>query len=272
MSAPAIVFLHANGFPGPTYRALFEIWRAAGYEVGVPERLGHDPRFPVTSNWPHVRDEVLAFVDAQLPDRRVNFVGHSLGGYLSLLAASRRPGLAATITLLDSPVVGGWRARSVQAMKFTGLMGRLSPGRVSRLRRHQWPDAEGALRHYAAKPVFARWRPDVLRDYVSAGTEPDPAGGVRLRFRREVETRLYDTLPHHLDRLMQRHPTRCPVAFIGGTRSAEVRQAGMEATRRLTHARIEWVEGTHLFPMERPEATAEAVLRAITAMSTPEAR
>ena len=84
-----------------------------------------------------------------------------------------------------------------------------------------------------------------------------------LGFRREIETRIYNTLPHHLGTLLRRHPLRCPVAFIGGTQSAEMRQAGMAATARAgARAAFSWIEGTHLFPMERPDETAaELVLQ-----------
>jgi pimeloyl-ACP methyl ester carboxylesterase len=267
----SIVFSHANGFPAGTYRVLFEAWRAAGWQVLAVEKLGHDPRYPVTSNWPRLRDQLLDFVHAQSPARPLHLVGHSLGGYLSLIAACRAPALAASVVLLDSPLLGGWRAHSVHMAKLTGLMQRISPSRVSRTRRWQWPSAADALRHYAAKHVFARWDERVLRDYIASGTEADPdsatPGAVRLAFRREVETRLYDTLPHHLDRLLRRHPPRCPVAFIGGTQSAEVRQAGLEATKRVTHGRLQWIEGSHLYPMERPDETAAAVLGQIGAAS-----
>jgi hypothetical protein len=33
--------------------------------------------------------------------------------------------------------------------------------------------------------------------------------------------------------------------------------------RALTHGRIEWIDGSHLFPMEKPAETAAAVLRAL---------
>ena len=261
----AIVFSHANGFPAGTYRLLFEAWRVAGYDVAAPEKFGHDPDYPVTSNWPHLRDQLIHFIERHADGQAVHLVGHSLGGYLSLLVACKRPALVRSVVLLDSPVVAGWRAHSLRVAKLTGLMKRVSPGRVSRTRRWQWPSADETLRHYAAKHVFARWDERALRDYIACGTEPDPdsaaPGGVRLAFRREVETRLYNTLPHQLGALLRAHPPRCPVSFIGGTQSVEVRQVGLAATRALTLGRLAWIEGSHLFPMERPEETAAAVLR-----------
>lgn len=263
-----LVFSHANGFPAGTYRRLFQRWQAAGWRVLALERFGHDPAYPVTSNWPHLRDQLIALVDSQVQrGGPVFLVGHSLGGYLSLLAACRRPNLAQGVVLIDSPVVAGWRAHGVQVAKATGLIKRVSPGRVSSRRRHQWPSAEEALRHFASKSLFARWQPEVLQDYVRAGTEPDPEqGGVRLAFDRAVETRLYNTLPHHFGALLKRHPPACPVHYLGGTRSAEGRQVGMAMTRALTQGRIGWIEGTHLYPMERPDETAQAVLDVMAGM------
>jgi pimeloyl-ACP methyl ester carboxylesterase len=217
----------------------------------------------VQSNWRPSRDELIAFVQRADGGRPVQLVGHSLGGYLSLLAACRRPNLVAGVVLLDSPILAGWRAHSVRMMKAARLIGHVSPGRVSRRRRHHWPDADALRQHFAAKRAFARWDPSVLDDYLRCGFEPSPEGGLQLAFRRDVETRFYNTLPHHLGLLLQRHPPRCPVAFIGGTQSAELRQVGLEATRRLVHDRFVWIEGTHLYPMERPDETADTVLALI---------
>lgn len=267
-----IVFGHANGFPAGTYRILFEAWRAAGWRVVAPERLGHDPAFPVRSNWSPTRDELIGFIQREAPGERVHLVGHSLGGILSFLAACKRPEIAASVVLIDSPIIGGWRAHGLKVFKATGLVRRVSPGKVSQTRRWQWRSREDAHRHFSSKSVFARWDPQVLADYLAAGLEPDPGqpeapAGVRLSFRREIETRFYNTLPHHFEGLLRRHPPRCPVHFIGGTRSAEMRQAGMQATRRLVKDRLTMIEGTHLFPMERPAETAAAVLAAIEAVA-----
>jgi pimeloyl-ACP methyl ester carboxylesterase len=267
MIQPTLCFSHANGFPAGTYRVLFEAWQSAGWRVIALPRIGHDPAYPVTPNWPHLREELAHFIETQAPGQRVHLVGHSLGGFLSLMLACRRPDLADQVVMLDSPIVAGWRSHSVAMARSLGLFKRISGGRISARRRFQWPDRESAYQHYAAKTAFARWDERVLRDYIASGTEPDAAGAgpqaVCLAFRREVETRIYDTLPARLGALLHRHPPQGPLHFIAGTQSVELRQAGMAATRALVRERLSWIAGTHLFPMERPEETAAAVLRCL---------
>lgn len=265
--SPTIVFSHANGFPSGTYRVLFEAWRAAGFTVHAIEKFGHDPRFPVTNNWPHLRDQLIEFIrhDTSGP---VFLVGHSLGGYLSLMAASRRPDLALGVVLLDSPLLSGWKARALQVMKVAGVGERFTPAKVSSRRRDHWPSSAAAFEHFAAKPAFARWAPGVLKDYIKCGTEPQGKGR-GLAFDRAIETAIYTSLPHHLARVLRSHPLQCPLAFVRGSESAEVKQVGMSATTRLTHGRVSSIAGSHLFPLEHPTDTAAEVLRWIGLMQTP---
>lgn len=266
MSTKTIVFTHANGFPAGCYRTLFETWRAAGWRVHALPMVGHDPAYPVTSNWPHLRDELIHFIEDEVSaEGPVILAGHSLGGIISLLVACRRPELAAGLLMIDSPVVSGWRAHSVQVMKTMRLMHKVSPGKISSQRRHQWPSREAVQEHFAAKHKFARWDPRVLADYVASGFV-EREGHTELAFRREVETKIYDTLPHNLDRILARHGPKCPVGFIAGTRSEELRQAGVAASKALARRHFAWMEGTHLFPFEKPDDTAALVLQMLDAL------
>ncbi|WP_334133910.1 alpha/beta hydrolase [Tepidimonas sp.] len=275
-SRPCIVFSHANSFPAGTYGVLFDALRQRGYTVKALERFGHDPRYPVTSNWPHLVRQLADFVSAHVQphDTPLFLVGHSLGGFLSLMCAAQHPALANQavqgVVMLDSPVLGGWKARALAAAKHTRLIGALSPGQVSRKRRNRWASADEALAHFRHKRAFARWDPRVLVDYIAHGTHDEitPSGVQRvLTFDRDVETAIYNTLPHNLDRLLRRHPLRCPVAFIGGTQSEEMRRVGLHMTHKLCgrtpSPRLQFLDGTHLFPMEHPEATADAIDRAL---------
>lgn len=274
-----IIFSHANSFPASTYGVLFKSLRARGFSVRAPEMFGHDPRYPVTSNWPHLVQQLADFAAPEIERHGQGawLVGHSLGGFLSLMCAARHPQLGGQrvqgVLLIDSPVLGGWRARALELAKRTQLVGSISPGKISRKRRNAWPDAQAAWDHFAHKRAFMRWDPQVLRDYIDCGThdESTPQGMRRvLAFDRDVETAIYNTLPHNLDRLLRRHPLACPVAFIGGSASLEMKQVGMAMTRKLVGPdhpeRLRMIEGSHLFPMERPQETAAAIETALKAM------
>ncbi len=258
-----IVFSHANSFPAGTYRRLFEIWRQAGHEVHAIEKYGHDPAYPVTNNWPHLRDQLIHFVESKAAGRPAYFVGHSLGGFLSVLAASHRPDLARGVVMLDSPIIDGKLALALAFAKATGLGERFSPAKISQRRRQHWPSGEAALAHFAAKPAFAEWDAQVLRDYIDAGIEtaaPPHPPGQTLAFTRDTESAIYRHLPHTLPRQLRQHPLQCPAAFIAGRQSEEVQQVGLRLTERITQGRIQWTEGTHLFPFEHPQETAMNVL------------
>ena len=254
-----IVFSHGNSFPASTYGVMLDNLRQRGFEVAAIEKFGHDPQYPVTNNWPHLVQQLADFARAQQADGTPAFlVGHSLGGILSLMCAARHPELARGVVLIDSPVIGGWRATTLGLAKRTPLIGSLSPGRISQKRRNHWPSAEAALESFQHKKAFTKWDPQVLRDYIAHGTHDE--GGQRvLSFEREVETAIYNSLPHKLDSLLKRHPLKCPAAFIGGTHSAEMRQAGMELTQQVVKGRVMMLDGSHLIPMEKPLATAAAI-------------
>ncbi len=262
-----IVFSHANGFPAGTYRQLFDVWRSAGHGVHAIDRLGHDARHPVTSNWPHLRDELISFIEATAGGPAW-LVGHSLGGILNIIAAAERPDLVEGVVLLDSPLIAGWRAHTLRWAKATGLVQRVSPGRIARTRRNSWPTQAAVREHFQRKAVFAKWAPRVLDDYVAAGFVKRGHQWV-LAFDRDVEANIYDTLPHHVAPLLARKPLRCPVAFIGGRQSTEARQAGVAATKRLVGDLFAWTSGTHLFPMEHPKDAAQLVLQMIRRMASP---
>ena len=260
---PHVLFSHGNSFPGGTYRKMLDDLKARGFDVLAIDRYGHDPRYPVSNNWTHLVEQLADTARRwQKQGKPAFLVGHSLGGMLSMMCAARHPELARGVVLIDSPMIGGWKAASLGLAKRTPLIGSLSPGRVSRQRRNHWPDQAAAHAYLASKKIFAAWDPEVLQDYVNAGTEMRE-DGCWLRFDRDIETAIYNTLPDNLARLIRRHPLKCPASFIGGTRSVEMRTVGMELTRQVCKDRLMMLDGSHLFPMEKPVATAAALEAAL---------
>lgn len=278
---PLVIFSHGNSFPASTYGVLFQSLRARGYQVSAIEKFGHDPRYPVTSNWPNLVRQLADFSSEQVRQygQPVFLVGHSLGGFLSLMCAASYPVLGGQsvsgVVMIDSPLLGGWRARALSVAKRAKLVGSISPGAISRKRRHEWLGRDEVLAHFRSKKAFAKWDEQVLRDYIEHGTH-DAVGqgqGQRLlSFDRDVETAIYNTLPDNLDQLIKLNPLKCPVTFIGGRQSVEMKQVGMAMTDKVTRGRIMMLDGSHLFPMEKPLATAaaiEAALLNLASLDTP---
>ena len=278
---PLVIFSHGNSFPASTYGVLLRSLEARGFQVRAIEKFGHDPAYPVTSNWPHLVQQLADFTAQEVLacGQGAFLVGHSLGGFLSLICAARHPELGGKalrgVLLLDSPLIGGWRAAALGVAKRAKLVGSISPGAISRKRRNLWLGKDEVFAHFRNKKTFARWDEQVLRDYIEHGTHdaPDQSANAtenrrHLSFDRNIETAIYNTLPDNLDKLVKQHPLKCPASFIGGRQSAEMKQVGMRLTEKVTRGRIMMLDGSHLFPMERPIATAAAAEAALLNMSS----
>jgi pimeloyl-ACP methyl ester carboxylesterase len=267
MNKPLLHFTHGNSYPSGSYGRLLDELRR-DFDVRTTDMLGHDPRYPVDDNWHALIDELVAQLERY--EEPAILVGHSLGGAIGMLAAWRRPDLARCVVMLDSPVVAGWRARVWRIAKALGLARKLSPGGVAERRRNVWPSRAAAYEHFIAKPIFQAWAPGALDDYLDHGLAPHPEG-VQLRFDREIEASIYSSLPHDMD-VVLRKPYPLPVGFVAGKRSEELRQAGMASTRKLVGENLVMIEGTHLYPMESPQLTAqltrEMIWRLLPALAT----
>jgi pimeloyl-ACP methyl ester carboxylesterase len=212
-------------------------------------------------DWPHLVEQLRDFIEHEV-GHPAYLVGHSLGGYLSMMAASRHPHLAQGVVVMDSPVLHGWKNAGIGLAKKLGTLDRVvTPARIAAQRTQEWSSLQVAHEHFAAKPKFAAFHPRILNDYLAHGTHAQRGSETRrLSFQRDIESAIYATMPHNLLPAFRRHPHQCPVAFIGGTRSRETRKVGIEGIKQIVHGRMSWIEGTHLYPFEVPEQTAAEVL------------
>lgn len=266
-----LIFSHGNSFPASTYGVMLASLKKRGFNVKCIEKFGHDERYPVTNNWPHLVQQLADFTRPLVKKNgeKAWLVGHSLGGILSTMCAAEYPELVRGVVLLDSPVIGGWKATALGAVKASGMVGSITPGKISQRRTQMWPSDQAAYDSFKSKRAFARWDDAVLRDYIAHGTHTGEDGKRHLSFDRHIETLIYNTLPDHIPALLRKKPLQCPAAFIGGLQSDELKRTGTELTAQFTHGRMNWIDGSHLFPMEKPLATAALVEGVIKALDKP---
>ena len=252
MSRDILHFSHANGFPADCYRKFFGFLEPA-FRIGSINCIGHDPAYPVTDGWPHLVAQLIDHLTAHYRAPVVG-AGHSLGGYLTFMAAVQRPELFKCIILLDAPIIGHFKGGAFGMLKRLGLVDRITPAHTTRARRRDWPSLEDMIAHFRRRKIFRHFDPDCLRDYAALGSVSE-GGRLRLLFDPEIEYQIYRSVPHDLVYYCKR--LKLPAGFVGGRYSDVLRRVGLANTRG--NFRVKRIEGGHLFPFERPQAAADAV-------------
>lgn len=263
MNKPKIHFAHANGFPAKTYSKFFAYLKD-DYEVNYLERHAHNPKFPVANGWERLRDELREEIEKRYDGEKIIGVGHSLGGILHLLVAVEKPELYRAIVLLDAPVISRLSSFGIKFLKRAGFMEKIPLVKTTRFRRASWKTRDEALEHFKAKEKFNRFDADVLRDYVEHGTVQNGAN-FSLVFKPSIEAKIYQTLPDYLPKLKGK--LKVPAAYIGGTNSQEARLARLSFMRKNFPFEFRFVEGSHLFPFERPFETAQVMKQIIESIA-----
>lgn len=254
-----IHFAHANGFPARTYSKLFTLLED-DFEVGFIARHAHNPKFPVTDNWKFLKDELKTEIENRYTQPVVG-IGHSLGGVLHFLVAVENPELYQQIILLDAPVISRLSSRGLQFLKLTKLIDRFSPAQATKFRRNHWQTKEEVYEHFKSKPKFEDFDEDVLRDYAEHATvETDK--GLRLFFKPSVETKIYRTIPHTLPKFKGK--LKVPAAYVGGSRSREGKLARLSFMKKHFPIDFYTVEGSHLFPLEKPFETVQMIKKILS--------
>ncbi len=251
---PRLVFAHANGFPGMSYRSLLAPLHER-FDIHPLDRLGHHPDYPVGPNWLALRDELLEYVTSD--EGPVIGVGHSMGGVLMAMAAEHAPHRFRCVVMLDPPLMLGLDAWSMKVAKRCGFVDRVTPAGKSKRRRAAWPDRDAMANHLRRRGLFRRFTPEALHDYVEGGTRLRDDGTAELIYDPAIETEIFRHLPDHLTRLPRR--LRVPFGVLAGSDSDLI--TAKRRRRLAAHGiPLALVPGTHMFPMEHPEATRQALL------------
>lgn len=260
-----ILFLHANGFPSGVYSQFLTHLRARAEVVDLPIIETPESMAP-RRRWRAMFESLRPLIAAP-QNRGCSLVGHSMGGYLSLMLAADALPRHHPVVLIDSPMVLGWRGALFGMAKRTGLSYRFGPAPIAHRRRDRWRDREAARAFFAGKGFVQRWAPGVLDDFLEHGLSNTAGGAVTLRIPKTTERDIYAHVAEHeaLRALRRLRAAGEMPGFVAGQRSEELRLAGRDANRRLFGPHWQELPAGHLVPMEVPLACANAVFSLLEA-------
>jgi pimeloyl-ACP methyl ester carboxylesterase len=259
-----IIFSHANGFNGRTYRSILQPL-APDLRILILDLRGHGAStlpslIERRQGWLEFRDDLLALLAALGQERGqgpVVLAGHSMGGTTSLLAAAVQPARVRALALFDPVAMPGDLPPPADVLENSPLV-------VGALRRRAvFPTRQAAFEAYLGRGAFRSWSDVQLADYVAAGFAPTESGEVALTCTPEWEASNFRT--HNYDAWAAFRESRCPIRILRAAEASTFRLEGHEADLgadgRIT---VETVPGTtHFLPMERPDLVRKTLLACV---------
>ena len=258
-TGPVLHLAHANGFPPGSYRKLIELLKPRYRVVTLRSRAlvpGSDPL--TLRSWHDLADELAHGLHSRGLEGVVG-VGHSVGGVASLLASVKAPGLFRAVVAMDPVLVTGRRLLMLHAVSLLGLRSRIPLASGARRRRDGWGSREEVAASYRKKPLFQRFDPESFQDYLTHGLVETPEGGVRLAIPAAWEARVFETIPVDVWRGLR--AVTVPALVVRGESTDTLTPEALARVRRtVPGVSTDALPGTHLFPLEQPEACARRIL------------
>ncbi len=264
----AMHFTHANGIPSASYQKFFHCL-GPEFDLKAIPVIGLDPQYPVTLTWQYLVKQVIADIERQFPARQVIGLGHSFGSLLTLMAAYKRPDLFSQVVIMDPPFVIGPQSvifEGLQKLRFKAV-DKITPAAITLKRKDHWCSFDEAYTSLRNNRLFKNFDQQCFDDYFAhALTEDHSRGGVTLRIPKAVEAEIFRTVPAWWWRTPRKAP-KVPVHLITAEQSHFYQQGLPQGMKKTYGIEFSVVEGGHMFPLERPEYSAQWVKKMIAGQS-----
>jgi pimeloyl-ACP methyl ester carboxylesterase len=258
-----VLFLHATGFNAQTYHPLLDklpatlAWDAWDLRGHGRCPLPADPA--ALKSWDTYADDVIAGLDAR-GAHNILLAGHSIGAVTALLIAAKRPDLAASVLMIDPPMLPprfrfyAWLPGGIWVLR------NLVPiAKNAGKRRAVFPDRSQLRTAYLGRGAFRTWQPDFLDAYIEGGTRPAAGGGVALCCTPAWEQATFTAFRHDAWRALTK--ITCPLVLLVAEKDSTVAAQLPRFQKLAPHALVETVAGTtHFIPMEKPELVRAKIL------------
>lgn len=269
-SEQKILFSHANGIAAGTYQSLLQKWADDwGIEVFAYDVRGMggsevSPQAAYKQGkkyiWKYLTIDlvnILEMLKTRFPSSE-NWIlsGHSLGGWLSLLAA-KKCGVK-EVLLLDIPMLPPSQVM-LWSLAVAAGMRRLHPlGKVARRRKRKFHSLSQAKTLFRRNPFFKKWSFVCISDFVDANYE-ERSSGCYLRHSTNWEADIFEHMPLAAAQLMIKIPKKLRqemnIYFIVGGKSTVCNPQAGKYFKTFFPKTIWKVcdGGEHMFPFENTE-------------------
>ena len=249
-----IHFTHANGFPAKTYSILFEYLNK--HKISLVEILGSNTDYDKI-NWEDLSEEIVE--SAKKLNNRVIGIGHSLGGVLTLLAASKYPKIFESVILLDPPLFSRYKRGFIKVFRKFNLDDFLSPARKSMRRRDKFDSKKQAFEYLKSKKLFKNFHPIALEDYIKHGLA-EKENGFELKIPVKKEIAIYRSLLTEYPSSL--YNVKGVIAY--STKNPILWKSDLNWIKKnFKKINIYPFPGTHFYPLENPESTANLINRVL---------
>lgn len=271
---PVLHFVHANGFPSQVYLPLFEKWERV-FSVEYIERLGTHPDYQPDNHWQALTQQVLDSIEHACHKHgvpNVVAVGHSVGAITTLQASEKNPTHISQIIALDPSLLMGRMSFTYQLAKIAEhvlhpvpklrhyFSDKISPASKSKYRKDRFESRQAAHDNLRQKGLFKAFDERTFDLYIKHGLiEQD--GQFTLAIPKSVEVDIFRTIPslYWVKSLTLFRPT----TLIAGKDSHFTHLGSYQAAATKWGIPVIYTEGSHMFPLERPDDTAHLVLDTI---------
>ena len=249
-----VLFAHSNGFSARTYATFLQALSPASLRY-VP-LFGHDSKGRASSSkWSYLSKQLLDCVDRS--SSPVVGIGHSMGAVLILQTYYLRPSSFTHLILMDPPLFRPIKQAGIRIAKWIGQSDLLiSPARKAKRRRNWWRSKEEANNYLKEKPLFKRFHPKAMKDYITYGLKPSPKKGFTLSFSQQIEYEIF----RHTRLSMQFAAVEIPCYLLYSTSYKVCSRSDIRyLASQLPNVRFTPISGGHMFPFEQPKETAHLI-------------
>tara|TARA_R110000737_G_scaffold1598_11_gene4789 strand:+ start:13560 stop:14507 length:948 start_codon:yes stop_codon:yes gene_type:complete len=268
-NAKRIHLLHGTGFSAMTLAAMAS-QLPSDWSIWLTDVPGHGGSTQPTTKMPNWQKMANTVADAIYHQANVKEdgpligIGHSMGGVLTLLAATKYPDLFSEIILLDPVLFQTEMIIAQQLMRATGTWRHRALVKSVANRTATWPSLTDMKESIASKSFYKAWHPQVISDYCEFSTSATNNDAVQLNCQPSWEASIFGSYPKGLWQAV--HHIARPVEILIANNSYFFIPKAVKRAAKVNKS-IQWQTfgQHHCFPMEQPVETAKTITDLITA-------